>query len=78
MPMDQTTSYDYYWDRARPEYKFCFWPRRCYETQRWIWMRTAYKFRRVITGPGEPVVEDRWVGKHEFMTGVLKGKYKCR
>lgn len=78
MPMDDTTSYDYFWDRAVPEYKFCVWPRWCHESSELLWFESAYRFRRIITGPGEPVIEDRWVGKREFMTNALRGKYKCQ
>ncbi len=64
-------SYDYFNDRASFEYKHSFWPRRCYNTGRWVW-GVAMRGRRIITGPGEPVIEDRWYHKHEAIMMMLQ------
>lgn len=71
---DDVQSYDYFWDRANVELKFSFWPRKCYESKKRIF-GPAYRARRIITGPGEPVVEDRWLAKDEYLWGLLSGKY---
>lgn len=64
-------SYDPFIDRASFDYAYSIWPRRCYNTGRWIWGR-AVLGRNFITGPGEPVVEDRWYHRHEAMIMMLK------
>ena len=53
--------------------KFCLWPRKCYYTQKNIWLKKAYKGTAMWTGPGDPVFEHRWVDKHEFLIKKLKG-----
>ena len=70
-PFVQT--YDPFDERAKFEYVFCAWPRRCYTTGQWLFMETAMRGRRIITGPGEPVIEDRWYNKHEAIIKMLKG-----
>ena len=63
---------DYFNSRADFHYKYSFIPRRCYNTNRWIW-GVAVRGRRVITGPGEPVIQDRWYHRHEAIIMMLKG-----
>ncbi len=64
-------AYDYFNDRATFEYKHSFWPRKCYNTGRWVW-GVAMRGRRIITGPGEPVIEDRWYHRHEAIIMMLQ------
>ena len=59
-------------ERARFEYRYCLWPRRCYNTYRWLWLTTAVRGRAIWTGPGEPVVEDRWYNSDEALIIMLK------
>lgn len=63
---------EYFNSRADFHYKYSFVPRRCYNTQRWIW-GVAVRGRRVITGPGDSIIEDRWYHKHEAVIMMLKG-----
>jgi hypothetical protein len=63
--------YDPFDDRATFEYKTSLIPRRCYTTNRWVW-GLAVRGRRIITGPGEPVIEDRWYHRHEAIIMMLK------
>lgn len=70
---DEVQSYDPFNDRAQFEYKFSFWPRRCYKTGRLVWLETAMRGRRIITGPGEPVIEDRWYNRDEALIMMIKG-----
>jgi hypothetical protein len=65
-------AYDPFNDRAVFEYKHSLIPRRCYNTGAWVW-GLAVRGRRVITGPGEPVIEDRWYHRHEAVMMMLKG-----
>jgi hypothetical protein len=68
---ETVTMYDPFSDRAVFAYKYSLLPRRCYNTKRLVW-GTAVRGRRVITGPGEPVIEDRWYHRHEAIIMMLK------
>ena len=46
-------------------------PRRCFLSNKWLWMRKAYKGVYFITGPGEPVTLTYWVEKEEFLLWCL-------
>lgn len=70
---DEVQAYDTWLDRAQYEYKFSFWPRRCYKTNRLIWLETAMRGRAVWTGPGDPVTEDRWYNSDEALIMMIKG-----
>jgi hypothetical protein len=65
-------SYDPFDDRAVFKYKYSFIPRRCYTTNRWIW-GLSMRGRRVITGPGDPLIQDRWYHRDEAIIKMLKG-----
>ena len=69
----EVQTYDPFDDRATFEYVFCAWPRRCHTTGQWLFMETAMRGRRVINGPGEPVIEDRWFHRNEAIIKMLKG-----
>lgn len=49
-------------------------PRTCFLTGKPLWGKQAYHGVRTITGPGEPVYEDYWIEKNEFMLWNLKGR----
>ena len=55
------------------ELKFAIWPRRCYYTNKRIWLKTAYMGTAMITGPGTPVFEYRWCDKASFVFLKIKG-----
>ena len=59
--------------RSTVELTRSWWPRSCYRSKRLLWFCWAYRARRIITGPGEPVVEDRWYDTDEFLILKLKG-----
>lgn len=71
--MSDEASYDPFWYRATAELKVSYFPRKCYFSKKLLFMTQAYKLTRIITGPGEPVVEDRWLSKEEFIVQKLKG-----
>jgi hypothetical protein len=66
--------YDPFWDRASWQYKFAILPKRCEISKKTIWFKNAYKGTRMITGPGEPVFEYRWLTKEEYLLAAIKGK----
>jgi hypothetical protein len=72
--LDTNSYYDYFfWNWATWEYKFCLVPRKCAFSKKRIWFKSAYRAERIITGPGTPIFEYRWVDKNEFLIQRLKG-----
>ncbi len=61
-----------FFERAKWDIKFSFWPRKCFISGRRIWLKYSYRGIAVWTGPGDPVVEKRWVSKEEFLFMVLR------
>lgn len=53
--------------------KFSLWPRKCFYSGRSLWFKNAYRMTAMITGPGEPIFEDRWVDKKEYIFLKIKG-----
>ena len=49
----------------------CILPKTCFLSGKKLWGKRCYKGTRVITGPGEPVIEDYYVEKFEFMKWQL-------
>ena len=49
------------------------WPRRCYFTNKILFLKYVYKQTAMWTGPGDPVFEYRWYDKEEFLVNKLKG-----
>jgi hypothetical protein len=66
-------AYDPFYDRAYWAYKFAWLPQRCDRTGSRIWLKRGYRGIRIVTGPGEPVIEARWLTRDEFVIGKLKG-----
>ena len=68
-----SVDYDGFNKRARFEYRYVLWPRRCYNTGRRLWLTTAMHGRAMWTGPGEPIIEHRWYYRHEALIMMIKG-----
>jgi hypothetical protein len=74
MPLDNVFDSDGFKRRCIGwELKFSLLPRRCFYSKKLLWMRLAYKGTSMITGPGEPLFEYRWVSKKEFLLQRIKG-----
>jgi hypothetical protein len=73
MPLDN--SMDYVWKShcIGWEYIFSAIPRRCYITNKLIWMKRGYRGVAMWTGPGEPVFDIRWVDRNEYLLAKIKG-----
>ncbi len=54
--------------------KFSLWPRRCFYSNRSIWLKRGYHVVAMWTGPGDPAYESRWVDKDEFLIKKIKGE----
>ena len=53
--------------------RYCLWPKHCDISGRRLWLENAYETTRVITGPGDPVLEHRRYSTEEFL--ILRLKY---
>jgi len=65
-----------FYRRAYWQLKFVLWPRRCDLSEKRIWLTRAYCGIIVITGPGDPVYEYRWLTKESFTVAALGGIIK--
>lgn len=54
--------------------QICWLPRKCFISEKPLWGKLAYHGERLITGPGEPVVEHYWLDRNEFIIWNLKGR----
>lgn len=59
--------------RAQWALKFCWLPRRCKISQKLMWLEWAYRGQAVWTGPGDPVIEQHWVERLEYLVAKIKG-----
>lgn len=74
MPLDSSFNYDGFKRRCIGwERKVSLLPRRCYYTKKSIWLKNAYFGTSMLTGPGEPLFEHRWVHPKEYVFLKLKG-----
>jgi hypothetical protein len=62
--------------KAHWQLRFVLWPRQCYLSDKRIWLKQAYRGTVVITGPGDPVYEYRWLTKESFTVATLGGIIK--
>ena len=66
-------NYSTWFERSLDELKFCLWPRRCYATNRLMWLEFAYRSRRHFrAGDIDMITEDRWFDQNEFVIIMLK------
>lgn len=54
--------------------KLCWFPKKCFLSEKPLWGKRAYHAQRVITGPGDRVIEDYWLEKSEFLFWNLKSR----
>lgn len=54
--------------------QWCLLPRRCFYTNRSLWFKQAYMGVSMLTGPGEPIFDYRWVDSKEFLLLTIKGE----
>lgn len=66
-------NYPTWFDRSVEELKWVLWPRRCYDSNRLLWLEYAYRSRRHFRSGDIFITEDRWFGRHEFL--IMKIKY---
>lgn len=64
--------FDIFNSRATFKLVYLLWPRRCYISNKRLWLTHAYKGTAVWTGPGEPVEEHRYYDEVEYLIEKLK------
>ena len=71
--MPQTESYDSFYSRMMigAELKFAWLPETCYISGKRIWLEYGYRMTRIITGPGESILEYRWHDKNAHIIWKL-------
>ena len=62
-----------FYDRAIWYLEFTWLPRKCALSRKLIWFTRAYRGLVMYSGPGEPVMEFRWINKNEFIMAKLRG-----
>jgi hypothetical protein len=66
-------SHGYWHNRvANWQLKFAWLPHRCSLSDQFIWLKFAYRGRKIISGPEEPVIEDYWHTTTEHLIWLLK------
>jgi hypothetical protein len=67
-------SYDPFYSKMMlgADYKFAWFPKKCYLTGKRIWLTYGYRLTRIITGPGDTLFEYRWHDKNEHLIWKLK------
>lgn len=58
--------------RIGKQEKISLLPRRCYLSGRQLWFRKSIRVTSMITGPGDPVIEDYWCEPNEFLIFEMK------
>lgn len=46
-------------------------PKRCCLTNKWLWLKPAVRTRRILTGPGDPIVLEHWIAAPAYTLLVL-------
>lgn len=53
--------------------EFVIFPRRCFYTGKYLWLKRAYLGTAMVTGPGDPVFEYRWCDEKSYLFLKIKG-----
>lgn len=56
------------------EYTFILFPRKCHFTNKWLWLKFAYKQTAIYRLPGGPMVETRYYDRDQFLIKKFAGE----
>lgn len=56
------------------EQQISFLPRKCFYSNKSLWLKRAYKGTSMLTGPGDPIFDYRWVDRKEYLLLQIGGK----
>lgn len=68
----QLADLDNFEHRARYQPRWSVWPRRCYRTRIRVW-GPAVCAEAVWNGPGDAIMERRWLHRDAYLIMMLKG-----
>jgi len=60
--------------RIGKENKLCLRPRKCFLSNKNIWLKKCVVITSMVTGPGEPLFESYWCDSKEFFLNEFRGK----
>lgn len=67
--------YSYYrHNLIKTDLVFLLLPKRCNISNKFLWLKYAYVHTFMYTGPGEPIIENLYFDKNEFLIARLQGK----
>lgn len=55
------------------KYKFMFLPKICHISGNLLWLKKCYVQTALYTGPGDPIFENRYYDKKEFLLARIQG-----
>ena len=55
------------------ELQWSLLPRKCFYTKKSLWLKRAYMGISILTGPGDPIFDYRWVDQKEYIFLKIKG-----
>ena len=71
MPLDPT--FLSFRERVVWQRIFAWWPRRCAESARLVWLKPVWVGTMTWTGPGDPIIEHSWLSEEEYLMCCLRG-----
>lgn len=72
LPRDHTDDDIFYRHCIGRQLKFVWLPKTCHVSGKKLWLENAYRETAIFTGPGDPIFENRWYSKVEFLILNLK------
>ena len=72
MPNHSTDSWMFNNRRLEQAQKISLLPRRCFITDKQLWLKRCEVITSMVTGPGEPVYETYWCDTKAFLLYELK------
>jgi len=72
VPRNSINSWMFNQRRVGHQRKFCLLPRRCYLSNRSIWLKRCEVIICMITGPSDTLFETYWCDPKEFLLNELK------
>jgi hypothetical protein len=72
-PSPSTSQWMFKLRRVGKQSKISLRPRRCYISGKQLWMKRCIVVTSLVTGPGEPLLEDFWCDTKEFFLDEIRG-----
>lgn len=69
--------FDYRLEQTTWQKRFAILPKRSVKSNKLIWFKFAFRCEKLLTGPGDAIVETSWVTVDEFILMCLGHTYRC-